>query len=80
MKKAAMILTALLVALAFTAEPLLAFQAPVITLERVEVAAIQPFFAKPRVGYKDEEQPGKVESVGSILNLAYILDIKNPNK
>lgn len=80
MKKAALIVTAFLVALAFTAEPVLAIQAPVITLERVEVAAIQPFFAKPRVGYKSEQEPGKDESVGSILNLAYILNIKNPNK
>jgi len=80
MKNAAIIVTALLVTLAFTAEPVLAFQAPVITLDRVEVAAIQPFFAKPRVGYKDEKEPGKVESVGSILNLAYVLNIKNPNK
>ena len=58
----------------------MAFEAPVITLERVEVASIQPFFVKPRVGYKDEKEPGKDLAAGGILNLAYVFNIKNPNK
>lgn len=53
---------------------------PVITLDRVEVATIQPFFAKPRVGFKDEKETGKDLPVGSILSLAYIFNIKNPTK
>jgi len=44
------------------------------------VDSIQPFFVKPRVEYKDEKEPGKELAAGGILNLAYILNIKNPNK
>jgi hypothetical protein len=63
----------------FTASALAA-DAPIITLDSVEVAAIQPFFVKPRVEYKDEKEPGRVESAGSIMSLAYVLSIKNPTK
>ena len=57
-KGAVLIATALLVSLAFVSL-CLAFEAPVITLERVEVASIQPYFVKPRVEYKNEKEPGK---------------------
>ncbi len=78
--------TALLVILAFTAVPVMAFEAPVITLERVEVATIQPFFVKPKLMLPDKKDPKKkVETVGkygysSTMNTAYVLNIKNPNK
>jgi hypothetical protein len=82
MKKAAIIFTALLVTLAFTILPALALDLPVITLDRVDVASIQPFYVKPRIGYKDEKEPGKEETYGysSTLSLAYVFNIKNPNK
>ena len=72
----------MLVVLAFTILPVLALEPPVITLERVDVAAIQPFYVKPRIGYKDEKDPGKEETYGysSTLSLAYVFNIKNPNK
>jgi hypothetical protein len=54
--------------------------APEITLERVEVAGIQTFFVKPRVEFKDEKETGKDLPVGAIMNLAYVLNIKNPDK
>jgi hypothetical protein len=57
-----------------------ALDPPVIALERVDVATVQEFFLKPRVGFKDEKETGKDLTVGAILNLAYILNIKNPNK
>jgi hypothetical protein len=80
MKKGAFLgATALLVSLAF-ASLCLAFEAPVVTLDRVEVASIQPFFVKPRVEYKNEKEPGKELPSGAILNMAYIFNIKNPNK
>ncbi|MBM3300365.1 MAG: hypothetical protein FJY85_10460 [Deltaproteobacteria bacterium] len=71
-----------LVLMAFTVLPAVALEPPVITLERVDVASIQPFFVKPRIGYKDEKDPGKEMTYGysSTLNVAYIFDIKNPNK
>ncbi len=78
-KRAVLIATALLVSLAFVSA-CLAFEAPVITLDRIEVANIQPFFVKPRVEYKNEKEPGKEMPAGAILNMAYIFDIKNPNK
>lgn len=58
-----------------------AAKAPVITLERVEVASYQPFFVKPRIGYKDEKNPGKPGAYGysSTVGLAYIFKIYNPN-
>lgn len=82
MKKAILLLTTALIALAFTALPVLAMDPPKVTLERVEVATIQPFFVKPRIGYKSEKEPGKVGKYGysSTINVAYILKIDNPNK
>jgi hypothetical protein len=80
MNKAWTILTALTVSLVFAVAPVFAAEAPVITLERVEVASIQPFFVKPQVGFKSAEDPGKPENVGAIMNLAYIFNIKNPAK
>lgn len=79
MKKALTIIVAIVAAFGFTVLPAMA-QQPVITLERVEVAAIQPFFMKPRVDYKNEKETGKDLPVGAMLNLAYILGIKNPGK
>jgi hypothetical protein len=64
----------------FAVLPATAFESPKITLDRVEVASIQPFFAKPRVGYKDEKDTGKDLPVGSILNIAYIFNVQNSNK
>ncbi len=78
-KGAVLIASAFLVSLAFISA-CMAFEAPVITLDRIEVASIQPFFVKPRVDYKDEKEPGKVLAAGAILNMAYIFNIKNPNK
>ncbi len=79
MKKAVTIIVAIVAAFGFTVLPATA-QQPVITLERVEVAAIQPFFMKPRVDYKDEKETGKDLAVGAMMNLAYVLSIKNPGK
>ena len=39
-------------------------EAPVITLERVDVASIQPFYVKPRIGYKDERSLERKEPAG----------------
>jgi hypothetical protein len=82
MKKPATMLVTLLVLFGFTVLPAMALDAPIVTLERIEVASIQPFFVKPRIGYKSEQEPGKEETYGysSTLNLAYIFNIKNPNK
>jgi hypothetical protein len=82
MNKAGMIVIALLVAIGFAVLPALAVEAPVITLERVDVASIQPFYVKPRIGFKSEKEPGKEETYGysSTLSLAYVFNIKNPNK
>jgi len=82
MKKAATILAAIMVVLAFTVLPSLAFKPPAIKLEKVEVASIQPFFVKPRIGFKSEKEPGKEETYGysSTLNMAYVFNINNPNK
>ena len=80
MKNTLTIVVAFVAVLGFTMVPALALEKPIITLEKVEVAAIQPFFVKPRVGYKDEKEPGKELANGAILNMAYVLNIKNPNK
>jgi len=82
MTKAVKIITAFLVAFGFAILPALAAEAPVITLDRVEVASIQPFYVKPRIGYKDDKDTGKEMTYGysSTLNVAYIFNIKNPNK
>jgi hypothetical protein len=80
MNRALTIFTFFVAVFGFAVLPAMALEAPVITLDRVEVASIQPFFVKPRVGYKDEKETGKDLAAGGILNLAYILNIKNPNK
>lgn len=79
MNKSLTIFAIVLALFGFSVLPALA-EPPVITLDRVEVASIQPFFAKPRVGFKDEKETGKDLPVGSILSLAYIFNIKNPTK
>lgn len=80
MKKSVFTVINCLIAVSFLVVPVFALDAPVITLERVDVASIQPFFVKPRIEYKDEKEPGKELAAGAILNLAYIFNIKNPNK
>ena len=80
MNRALTIFTFFVAVFGFAVLPAMALEAPVITLDRVEVASIQPFFVKPRVGYKDEKEPGKDLAAGGILNLAYVFNIKNPNK
>ncbi len=81
MSKPLTILATFLVLLGFTVLPAMALEAPVVTLERIDVASIQPFYVKPTVG-KDKEGKPKVGTYGysSTLNLAYIFNIKNPNK
>jgi hypothetical protein len=79
MNKSLTIFAIVLALFGFSVLPALA-EPPVITLDRVEVATIQPFFAKPRVGFKDEKETGKDLPVGSILSLAYIFNVKNPTK
>jgi hypothetical protein len=81
MNKPVTILTTFLVFFGFTVLPALALDAPVVTLERIDVASIQPFYVKPIVGKTKDGKP-KVGKYGysSTLNLAYIFSIKNPNK
>ena len=79
MKKATILICALLVLFAFTVIPAAAFKAPSISLERVEVASIQPFFVKPKVKEGDKEVV-KTYGYSSTMNVAYVLNIKNPNK
>ncbi len=82
MKTVVIMSVTLLAALALVALPALAIEPPVISLERVDVATIQPFYVKPRIGYKSEKEPGEEKTYGysSTLNMAYVLAIKNPNK
>jgi hypothetical protein len=81
MSKPVTILATFLVLLGFSVLPAIALEAPVITLERIDVASIQPFYVKPTIG-KDKEGKPQVGTYGysSTLNLAYIFNIKNPNK
>ncbi|MDQ7784618.1 MAG: hypothetical protein RDU20_17165 [Desulfomonilaceae bacterium] len=81
MSKPVTILATFLVLLGFGVLPALALEAPVVTLERVDVASIQPFYVKPIIGKDDKGEP-KTGTYGysSTLNLAYIFNIKNPNK
>jgi hypothetical protein len=64
----------------------LALDPPKIALERVEVASIQPFYVKPKVMMPSKDDPSKKEEkegtygYSSTLNVAYILNITNPNK
>ncbi|MDD3471345.1 MAG: hypothetical protein PHS86_01035 [Syntrophaceae bacterium] len=80
MKKTGFFAISFLVISTFLLVPVFALEAPVVTLERVDVASIQPFFVKPRIEFKNEKEPGKEIAAGSILNLAYIFNVKNPNK
>ncbi len=82
MNKTVKVVTALIVAFGFAVLPALAAEKPVITLEKVEIASIEPFFVKPRIGYKSEKEPGTVGKYGysSMLSVAYVFDIKNPGK
>jgi hypothetical protein len=82
MSKTMKVLVALTIVFGFAVLPVFAIEKPVITLEKLEVATIQPFFVKPRIGYKSEAEPGKEETYGfsSTLSLAYVLNVKNPNK
>ncbi len=78
MNRALAILVFVAAAFAFAVLPAMALEAPIISLERVEVANIQFFYdIKPKI--KTDKEPKEV-GAGPILNLAYILDIKNPNK
>lgn len=81
MNKPAIILTTFLVFFGFTVLPAMALDAPIVELERIDVASIQPFYVKPIVGKTKDGKP-KVGKYGysSTLNLAYIFSIKNPNK
>jgi len=81
MSKPVTILATFLVLFGFTVLPAMALEAPVVTLERIDVASIQPFYVKPIIG-KDKAGKPKVGTYGysSTLNVAYIFDIKNPNK
>ena len=60
MKKATILVSVLLVLFGFTILPAVAFEAPAITLERVEVASIQPFFVKPKIKKGDKEVVGSM--------------------
>lgn len=86
MKKVLTILTVFSVTMAFAALCAIAAEKPVITLERVEVASIQPFFVKPKVMMPSKDDPAKKEEkegtygYSSTLNIACILNIKNPGK
>ena len=80
MNKALTGFVAILVVMGLAVLPALAAEAPKITLDRVEVASIQPFFVKPLI--KDKEGNPKEMTYGysSTMNVAYVFDIKNPNK
>lgn len=86
MNKAGMILVSLLAIIGFTVLPVLAAEAPVITLDRVEVGTIQPFYMSPKIAVPDKDDPKKTEDkamgVGysATMSVAYVLNIKNPGK
>ncbi len=87
MKKALILaVTVCLVTMGITVLPAIALDAPIVTLDRIEVKSIQPFFVKPKLMKPSKEDPKKkVEFTGkygysSSLSLAYVLNIKNPNK
>lgn len=81
MSKPVTILATFLVLLGFAILPAMALQAPVVTLERIDVASIQPFFVKPIIGKDKDGKPQEgTYGYSSTLNLAYIFNIKNPNK
>lgn len=85
MKKTLMLVAVFLVTLGLTVLPTLA-KPPEITLERVEVASIQPFYMNPKIAVPTKEDPKKTEdkpmAVGysATMSVAYILNIKNTDK
>jgi hypothetical protein len=81
MRRLLTVLTALLLAVVFASASALALDKPEIALDKVEIASIQPFFVKPRIGYKSEKEPGTVGKYGysATMNVAYVLKITNPN-
>ena len=80
MNKALTVFVATVVIMGLTVFAALAAEPPVVTLDRVEVASIQPFFVKPLI--KDKEGNPKEMTYGysSTMNVAYVFNIKNPNK
>jgi len=81
MSKPVTILSTFLVLLGLAILPAMALEAPIITLERIDVASIQPFYVKPIIGKDKEGKPQEgTYGYSSTLNLAYIFNIKNPNK
>lgn len=82
LKKTLVMTMSFLLLVGLMATPAVAkMNAPVITLERVEVASLQPFYVLPRIDYKSPKEPGKVGTYGysSTMGLAYVLAIENPN-
>ncbi|MGB6067297.1 MAG: hypothetical protein WBG50_21030 [Desulfomonilaceae bacterium] len=78
MNRALAIFVFVVAAFSFAVLPAMAFEAPIISLERVEVANIQPFYnVKPKM---KTDKEAKEVGAGPMLNMAYVLDIKNPNK
>lgn len=86
MNKTGIILVALLAAIGFTVLPALAAEAPVVTLDRVEVNTIQPFYMSPKIAVPSKADAKKMEEktmgygYSSTMTLGYVLDIKNPSK
>ena len=83
LKRTLVITMSFLLLVSLMAAPAVAkMKAPVIKLERIDVASYQPFYLLPRIGYKSPKEPGKVGAYGysSILGLAYIFAIENPNR
>ena len=86
MKKLLAICVTAAALMGFIALPVLAFEAPVIKLERVEVSSIQPFYMTPKIKVPDPKDPKKtIEKVGkygysATLGTAYIFSIKNVAK
>jgi hypothetical protein len=86
MKRVLTTFMVVMVSVALSAVHAIAADNPVITLERVEVASIQPFFVKPKIMVPSKDDPEKkVEQemtygYSSIMNIAYVLNVKNPGK
>ena len=80
MNKALTVFVATVVIMGLTVFAALAAEPPVVTLDRVEVASIQPFFVKPLIKDKDGNPKEMTYGYSSTLNVAYVFNIKNPNK
>jgi hypothetical protein len=81
-KRTLIIMMSFLLLVGLMASPASAkMKTPVIKLERVDIASYQPFYVKPRIGYKDPKEAGKTGTYGysSTLGMAYIFSIENPN-